>query len=66
MNEAAIAQLGPLLFLFSLQAESSRLAGHDYAVKEQIRHELMPWDEEEQLATAISLINEIIDKTKSR
>ena len=64
MNEAAIAQLGPLISYLSTQAENSRLAGHNYRQgTDQMRAYAM--GREDGLQTAISLINEIMGKTKT-
>ncbi|MBB1167251.1 hypothetical protein [Lacticaseibacillus paracasei] len=65
MNEEAIAKLGPLISYLSTQAENSRLVGHNYRQgTDQTRAYAM--GREDGLQTAISLINEIIGKTKSR
>lgn len=65
MNEVAIAQLGPLISYLSIQAENARLVGHNYRQgTDQARAYAM--GREDGLQTAISLINDIIDKTKSR
>ncbi|MBS0992983.1 hypothetical protein JK175_14330 [Lacticaseibacillus paracasei] len=64
MNEAAIAKLGPLISYLSTQAENSRLVGHNYRQgTDQTRAYAM--GREDGLQTAISLINEIIGKTKT-
>jgi hypothetical protein len=64
LNEAAIAKLGPLISYLSIQAENARLVSHNYRQgTDQTRAYAM--GREDGLQTAISLINEIIDKTKS-
>ncbi|WP_123030415.1 hypothetical protein [Lacticaseibacillus paracasei] len=65
MNEAAIAKLVPLISYLSIQAENARLVGHNYRQgTDKTRAYAM--GREDGLQTAISLINEIIGKTKSR
>ena len=65
MNEAAIAKLDPLISYLSIQAENARLVGHNYRQgTDKTRAYAM--GREDGLQTAISLINEIIGKTKSR
>lgn len=65
MNEAAIAKLGPLISYLSTQAENARLVGHNYRQgTDQTRAYAM--GREDGLQTAISLINEIVGKKKSR
>lgn len=64
MNEAAIAKLVPLVSYLSTQAENSRLVGHNYRQgTDQTRAYAM--GREDGLQTAISLINEMIGKTKT-
>ncbi|MBM6441443.1 hypothetical protein JNW93_12195 [Lacticaseibacillus rhamnosus] len=64
MNEAAISKLVPLVSYLSTQAENSRLVGHNYRQgTDQTRAYAM--GREDGLQTAISLINEIIGKTKT-
>ncbi|RND80171.1 hypothetical protein [Lacticaseibacillus paracasei] len=64
MNEAAIAKLVLLVSYLSTQAENSRLVGHNYRQgTDQTRAYAM--GREDGLQTAISLINEIIGKTKT-
>ena len=64
MNEAAIVKLVQLISYLSTQAESSRLVGHNYRQgTDQTRAYAM--GREDGLQTAISLINEIIGKTKT-
>ncbi|MCZ2767015.1 hypothetical protein, partial [Lacticaseibacillus paracasei] len=63
-NEAAIAKLVPLVSYLSTQAENSRLVGHNYRQgTDQTRAYAM--GREDGLQTAISLINEMIGKTKT-
>ncbi|UYX01540.1 hypothetical protein [Lacticaseibacillus paracasei] len=64
MNEAAIAKLGPLISYLSIQAENARPVGHNYRQgTDQTRAYAM--GREGGLQTAISLINEIMGKTKT-
>jgi hypothetical protein len=64
LNEAAIAKLVSLISYLSTQADNARLVGHNYRQgTDQTRAYAM--GREDGLQTAISLINEIIDKTKT-
>ena len=64
MNEAAIAKLVSLISYLSTQADNARLVGHNYRQgTDQTRAYAM--GREDGLQTAISLINEIIGKTKT-